>query len=184
MSLKAKLFSSIAAFALVACLLIVGVFALSPANVGMNGTITFTSSDVIATLTAKLDDGHSSQHEFSEIKIDENTDAVNDAAWDNIGLAFTSHSDVISLDITVTNDSTERAIDVTFTAPSGVDNVTVTSQYDDAASFTEGQEISGPVRIETEQSATFRVTFDITNDAESVDGTWSIGLNLANVAEW
>ena len=54
---------------------------------------------------------------------------------------------------------------------------------DDAASFTEGQEISGPVRIETEQSATFRVTFDITNDAESVDGTWSIGLNLANVAE-
>ena len=192
MSLKAKLFSSIAAFALVACLLIVGVFAVSPATVQMGGNISFTASDVMATINGSVS-GVSPAVTLETITFDA-TDTEATESWANKNLTFASKTSQITFDITITNDSLERAFTVAFTGPDQADmtNVTVGEvKYVEAATWGEGtgaENLTGPVTIdkatnaESKNSITIRVTFDITNKAESVAGAWDMSLVLTNVA--
>lgn len=192
MSLKAKLFSSIAAFALVACLLIVGVFAVSPANVNMGGNISFTASDVMATINGSVS-GVSPAVTLDTITFDE-TDTEATKTWTEKDLTFASKTSQITFDITITNDSLERAFTVAFTGPDQADmtNVTVGEvQYVEAAAWGEGTgaqawtdsvTIDAATGAEDKNSITIRVTFDITNEAESVAGAWDMSLVLTNVA--
>ena len=190
MSLKAKLFSSIAAFALVACLLIVGVFAVSSANVSMSGNISFTASDVMATIKGSVT-GVSPEVTLDTITFNE-TDDQGTKSWAGKNLTFASKASKITFDITITNDSLERAFTVEFTGPKTIDNVTVGEvQYVEAAAWGAGagaENLTGPVTInkatnaESKNSITIRVTFEITNKAESVAGTWDMSLDLENVA--
>ncbi len=184
MSLKAKLFSSIAAFALVACLLIVGVFAVSPANVNMGGSITFTAKDVLATISGSVTNiAESTTGLEDSIKFTEDTVSDTNSDWSNLTWNFSSKQDVV-LTITVHNDSTERAFSAAITAPTDTadDNVKISTAYQLAASWDgEGTAIttSETVNVPLNSTLLIKVTFHIENAGEEVDGVnWSLGLVL------
>lgn len=189
MSLKAKLFSSIAAFALVACLLIVGVFAVSPANVNMGGSITFTAKDVLATISGSVTNiAESTTGLEKPIKFDANTESgsATNESWKGLAWNFSGKQDVV-LTITVHNDSTERAFSAAITAPTDTadDNVKISTAYQTAASWTgEGTAITAGdtanvPSVAAEGTLLIRVTFHIENTGEKVDrANWTLGLVL------
>ena len=187
MSLKAKLFSSIAAFALVACLLIVGVFAVSPANVNMGGSITFTAKDVLATISGSVAGIAESTTGLEEkIVFTEDTVSGTNSDWSGLAWNFSGKEDVV-LTITVHNDSAERAFSAAITAPTDTadDNVKISTAYQTAASWdgegtaiTAGQ-TANVASVAAEGTLLIRVTFHIENAGEQVnDVNWSLGLAL------
>lgn len=189
MSLKAKLFSSIAAFALVACLLIVGVFAVSPANVNMGGSITFTAKDVLATISGSVTNIAESTTGLEEkIVFTEATVSDTNSDWSGLAWNFSSKQDV-ELTITVHNDSTERAFSAKITAPTDTadDNVKISTAYQTAASWTgEGTAIiagqsANVASVDAEGTLLIRVTFHIENAGKEVNGAnWTLGLELVD----
>lgn len=128
MTLKAKLFSTIAAFCLVAVLMVVGVFAASSVKVNMNGQISFTANDVNATIDGAVTGISGAGHTFTQIVFDgseegnpyEATTPETDS-WTNLNWSFADKTSGkttgIVFTITVTNTNEDnRAIKSTFDA--------------------------------------------------------------------
>lgn len=181
MSLKAKLISTISAFCLVIALLVVGVLAVNPAKVNMGGNITFSATDVMATISADVA-GISGTHTFDDITFDENTEdgEATNSSWTGLNFAFANKTTDIVLTITVVNNSDERAFTLAYTAPIGINNVKVTSKV------TNGDEpetdYSEAITVEKGTTATIEITFHIVDNAKSAGGVWNVSLDLTNVA--
>lgn len=110
MKLKAKLISTIAAFAMVLCLTIVGVWAAATVTVSVTGTVSYTATDVDATVTGTITGITESDKNFSKTFNAASTE--NSGACDLSGITFVKNQDVI-ITLTVKNNSTERPLEAT-----------------------------------------------------------------------
>ena len=184
MKLKAKLVTTCAAFCLILCLTIVGVWSVATASIPMGGSVGFTASDVDATISGSFE-GISDPQNLTDLKLDANTTDVASVAgydtWQNWTLNFADKTDDIVLTITVTNDNTKRAIDATFTDnSSSLNNITVSLAGGDAAgsgSYTSGSKVTIPVG----QSVIFKVTISVNDLNDSASATLAFKLQLDNV---
>ena len=186
MTLKAKLVSTIAAFALVLALLVVGVLAASSASINMSGSLSFTATDVNATVdisvagnTAPGDVGDGTYTFNSATESGDENVTLNGLAW-----TFAAKDSTITLTIVVTNKDATRSLTSTLT-PTLTDladaNVTANAQATAGVTGTVGQAQT----LAAGESVTYTVTFKITNADKSVSAaaaTWSAKLALANVA--
>lgn len=112
MKLKAKLISTIAAFAMVLCLTIVGVWAATTVNVTVTGNVGYIAKDVNATVTGTItgitEEGKTYSQTF-------NSDTVGEPAtdtWDLSNITFAKGQDVV-ITLNVKNNSTERPLQAT-----------------------------------------------------------------------
>lgn len=184
MKLKAKLATTCAAFCLILCLTIVGVWAVTTASIPMGGSVGFTASDVDATISGSFT-GISGSQDLTTLKLDASTTDVESVdgykTWQGWKLNFANKTQDIVLTITVTNDNTERAIDATFTNnTSALTNMTVSLTGGDAAgsgSYTSGSKVT----IQPGQSVVFKVTLDVTDANDSASATLAFALQLVNV---
>ncbi len=186
MKLKAKLATTCAAFCLILCLTIVGVWAVATPSIPMSGTVGFTASDVNATISGSFT-GISGQHNLTTLKLDASTTNVADVdgydTWQNWDLNFADNAQDIVLTITVKNENTKRAIDATFTdSSSPLDNITVSLAGGDATgsgSYTSGTKVT----IRATESVTFKVTIHVENANYSASAALALNLLLENVKE-
>lgn len=183
MKLKAKLVTTCAAFCLILCLTIVGVWAVATANISMGGNVGFTADNVDATISGSFT-GISDPQNLTTLKLDANTKDVTSVdgytTWQNWSLNFADKSQDIVLTITVTNDNTERAINATFTNnTSALTNMTVSLAGGNADGS--GEYSGTEVTIDPGQSAVFKVTLHVTNANNSASGTLAFALQLDNV---
>ena len=185
MKLKAKLVTTCAAFCLILCLTIVGVWAVTAPSIPMGGSVGFTASDVQATISGSFT-GISGTQDLTTLKLDASTKDVKSVAgydtWQNWTLGFADATKDIVLTITVTNNNTERAINATFTdsSASSLKNITISlagGNADGSGSYTSGTEVTIP----TEQSVTFKVTIHVENANNSASATLALNLLLENV---
>ncbi len=109
MKLKAKLISTIAAFAMVLCLTIVGVWAAATVTVSVTGTVSYTATDVDATVTGTITGINETKSFTKDFSADI---ADTSGAWDLSGITFVKNQDVV-ITLTVTNNSTERPLQAT-----------------------------------------------------------------------
>ncbi len=110
MKLKAKLISTIAAFAMVLCLTIVGVWAAASVTVSVTGTVSYTATDVDATVTGTITGINETGRNFEKTFNAASTE--NSGAWDLSGITFVKNQ-VVLITLTVTNNSTERPLQAT-----------------------------------------------------------------------
>lgn len=110
MKLKAKLISTIAAFAMVLCLTIVGVWAAATVTVSVTGTVSYTATDVDATVTGTITGITESDKNFSKTFNAASTE--NSGAWDLSNITFVKNQDVV-ITLNVKNNSTERPLQAT-----------------------------------------------------------------------
>lgn len=177
MSLKAKLVSSVAAFCLVIALMVVGIFAANTATVQMGGSISFTASDVDATVT--LASSGQSGEALSETETFDASDETATANWTDQNLVFAEATDIV-VSITVNNDATDRPMYVTFTnlpEITSAKNVTVSGvTYNTDQSVVEGT----AVEVAADSQVTFQFTFAVTSDNNGASGSWAANISLSN----
>lgn len=183
MKLKAKLVTTCAAFCLILCLTIVGVWSVATASIPMGGNVGFTASDVDATISGSFS-GISNPHNPTTLKLDASTTNVESVAgydtWQNWSLNFADKAQDIVLTITVTNENAKRAINATFTNSSSSNNITVSLAGGNAAgsdSYTSGTKVT----IDPGQSVVFKVTLHVTDANDSASATLVFALKLDNV---
>lgn len=112
MKLKAKLISTIAAFAMVLCLTIVGVWAATTVNVTVTGTVGYIAKDVDATVEGTITGITETGKTYSQTF---NSDTVGEPAtgsWDLSNITFVKNQDVV-ITLTVKNNSSERPLEAT-----------------------------------------------------------------------
>ena len=185
MKLKAKLVTTCAAFCLILCLTIVGVWAVATASIPMGGSVGFTASDVDATISGSFS-GISGTQNLTTLKLDATTTDVTDVAgyetWQGWTLNFADKSQDIVLTITVTNNSTERAIDATFTNnSSSLKNITISLAGGNADGSGEYSGTKVTIPAGQGQSVTFKVTIHVENKNNSASATLALNLLLENV---
>ena len=123
MKLKAKLISTIAAFAMVLCLTIVGVWAAATVTVSVTGTVSYTATDVDATVTGTI----TGINETKSFKKDFSADiADTSGAWDLSGITFVKNQDVV-ITLNVKNNSTERPLQATLANSGGATGTNTTA---------------------------------------------------------
>lgn len=141
MKLKAKLISTIAAFAMVLCLTIVGVWAAATVTVNVTGNVSFSPTDVNARVQGSITgiagaEGKTYLHEFNADTPDEQ---ANDT-WALENITFIKHTDVV-ITLKVTNlDSTRKLTAKLENKGATVDNVTATLGTTEAVTVNPGEE--------------------------------------------
>ena len=115
MKLKAKLISTIAAFAMVLCLTIVGVWAAASVTVSVTGTVSYTATDVDATVTGTITGINETKSFTKEFSADI---ADTSGAWDLSGITFVKNQSVV-ITLNVKNNSTERPLQATLASNGG-----------------------------------------------------------------
>ena len=181
MKLKAKLISTIAAACLVIALLVTGVWAVSTASVTLGGSISFSATNVHATIAGTID-GAVSSETIETLEYNSTTNESDPAfvskldTWSQ-DLVFDSNN-LITMSITVTNLSTERSLFVKLTDNTDVTNLTdvVKNGEETYTSGTEVELVAGTE--ETKNSVTFNITLNATSTDESVDGNYAYKVDL------
>lgn len=177
MSLKAKLVSSVAAFCLVLALLVVGILAVPSATINMGGSISFTATDVNATVTIAVTgtktpvDQVTYTYDASQGNATENWTAQN---W-----VFDEDREIV-VTITVTNKDTVRQLDVAWTQPTDMaaQNVTVVSSGEASTTLDNSKTGAGSTNV-----ATYKMTFTPANENLAVtNAAWTAKLVLTNHA--
>ena len=164
MKLKAKLISTIAAFAMVLCLTIVGVWAAATVSVSVTGTVSYTATDVDATVTGTITGITETGKDFSKTFNAGSTD--NSGAWDLSGITFVKNQDVV-ITLTVKNNSTERPLEATIANNGEATGTNTTAALGTTTTATVGTEASN-------NTATFTFTIKVTD----WNKTASYGINL------
>ena len=177
MSLKAKLVSSVAAFMLVLALMVVGIFAASSGTVQMGGTISFTATDVVGSITLSSTGNQGGElSETASFTAETETIAEN---WTEQNLVFAEATDIV-VSITVDNDATDRPMYVTFTnlpEITSAKNVTVSGvTYNTDQSVVKGT----AVEVAADSQVTFQFTFAVTSDNNGASGSWAANISLSN----
>lgn len=163
MKLKAKLISTIAAFAMVLCLTIVGVWAAATVTVSVTGTVSYTATDVDATVTGTITGITESGKNFEKTFNAASTE--NSGAWDLSDITFVKNQDVV-ITLTVKNNSTERPLQATL-----ANNGEATGTNTTAAL---GETTTSTIAAGGDKTASFRFTIKVTD----WNKTASYGINL------
>ena len=177
MSLKAKLVSSVAAFCLVLALLVVGILAVPQATINMGGSISFTATDVNATVKITVTG--------TETPVDAVTYTYNAGQgketedWKSNNWVFDDSREIV-VTITVTNNDTVRQLDVAWTQPTDMaaQNVTVVSSGEASTTLDNSKTGAGSTNV-----ATYKMTFTPANENLAVtNAAWTAKLVLTNHA--
>ena len=171
MKLKAKLISTIAAFAMVLCLTIVGVWAAATVTVSVTGTVSYTATDVDATVTGTITGINETDKNFEKTFNAASTE--NSGTWDLTGITFVKNQDVV-ITLTVKNNSTERPLEATIANNGGASgtNTTATLEKPETSIIAAGGE----------HTATFKLTIHVGNWDKSASYGISLMLTLNNQA--
>ena len=198
MTTKAKLVSTIAAFCLVLALMVVGVLAASTVTVNLGGTIGFQSSDVVGSVTIATSGAATdlvATEAGNHYEFDSATTNATQFDFTNKALNFNAGeaNNTITVTLTITNNSEERAIQVAYTNElkiTSAKNVEIKNvKYTNGGSaqdFTKDStfkiEPADKGQGETGRAAT--ITFNIVRlDANySVAGSWAGLFTLTNAA--
>lgn len=144
MKLKAKLISTIAAFAMVLCLTIVGVWAAATVTVSVTGTVSYTATDVNATVTGSITGITESGKTYSKTFNHGTTDEQANDAWALENITFVKHQDVV-ITLTVKNNDSTRSFKATLvnsgsgtnaTGTVGTETVTIAAGKTESLTFT------------------------------------------------
>lgn len=163
MKLKAKLISTIAAFAMVLCLTIVGVWAAATVTVSVTGTVSYTATDVDATVTGTITGINESGKNFEKTFNAASTE--NSGAWDLSGITFVKNQDVV-ITLTVKNNSTERPLEATLANNGGPTGTNTTAAL--------GEITTSKIAAGGDKTASFKFTIHV----EDWNKTASYGINL------
>ena len=186
MTLKAKLISSILAFIMVASLMMVGIFASPTITMQMGGNVSFTANGVYADITGNIvgtqDHPTGSPLQLSSISIDyTNTETEVDLSgensdWTTMPLTFDENGSEITVTMNIQNKASDRAIKVTITDNTNIENVTVARAYNNLtfSSNTNTQTINSG----KSGSYTFKLSVDSQNSPAS--GSFSLDVKLEN----
>ena len=187
MSLKAKLVTSISAFALVLALLIVGVLAANSVTVNMGGSISFTATDVHARVTINVegtaanDTTDDAKYLFTYDADEEAGDATlitgGSAAWTGKNWTF-DETRTITVTVLIENLDDTRSINVTFVAPEDNDNPAIGANLT-CVTTTTGTAVAS-AKIAGGGDLTYTMKFTITDQNASVSAAWGAKLTLAN----
>lgn len=140
MKLKAKLISTIAAFAMVLCLTIVGVWAAATVTVNVTGTVSYIAKDVNASVQGSITGIAETGKTYDETFNDDTTDEQANDAWALENITFVKHTDVV-ITLKVTNlDSTRKLTAKLENKGATVDNVTVSLGTTEAVTVNPGAE--------------------------------------------
>ena len=145
MKLKAKLISTIAAFAMVLCLTIVGVWAATTVTVNVTGNVSFSPTDVNVKVTGSITGitesaGKTYEKDFNDATTDEQ---ANDT-WALENITFVKHQDVV-ITLTVKNLDSTRSFKATLvnngsgtnaTGTVGTETVTIAAGETESLTFT------------------------------------------------
>ena len=144
MKLKAKLISTIAAFAMVLCLTIVGVWAATTVTVSVTGNVSFLPTDVNAKVTGSItgitEPGKTYEKSFNHGTTDEQ---ANDT-WVLENITFVKHQDVV-ITLEVKNLDSTRSFKATLvnngsgtnaTGTVGTETVTIAAGKTESLTFT------------------------------------------------
>ena len=186
MTTKAKLVSTIAAFCLVLALMVVGVLAASSATVQLGGSLSFTASDVVATVKVSATGcTQTINGEGDYTKSFTSANATAEWTKENINLTFSNKTTDIVITITVQNDSDERALTLTAGTLPKVegDNINLKSLQYDLNSTGAKNLTTSPITVPASQSVEIIMTIEIVDANDSVTGSsWTADFTLANVA--
>lgn len=179
MSLKAKLVTSISAFALVLALLIVGVFAVNSATINMGGSISFQATDVNATVTINVE-GTTASDDTDDQTFTFNAEQGNPAEnWTAKNWEFDTARQ-ITVTVTVHNADTVRSLTSTFTAPAAVTSNLACATTEDSEPITAGVATSGTT-VAPGEDLVYVMTFTIDDENLAVSSAaWTATLTLAN----
>lgn len=170
MKLKAKLISTIAAFAMVLCLTIVGVWAAATVTVDVTGTLSYTAKDVNATVTGSITgiagEGNKTYSQTFNAGKEQATDS-----WDLSGLTFVKNQDVI-ITLTVTNNSTEVGLTAKLT------NKTTTEENVEIT-LSENQEVQVGTEADS-KTKTFTFTIHVLDWDKSTNYSVNLSLSLTS----
>ena len=184
MTLKAKLISSILAFIMVASLMMVGIFASPTVTLQMGGNVSFSANGVYADITGNIvgtqDHPTGSPLQLSTISIDyTNTETEVDLSgtnsdWTTMPLTFDENGSEITVTMNIQNKASDRAIKVTITDNTNIENVTVARAYNNLtfSSNTNTQTINSG----ESGSYTFKLSVDSQNSPAS--GSFSLDVKL------
>ena len=186
MTLKAKLISSILAFIMVASLMMVGIFASPTITMQMGGNVSFTANGVYADITGNIvgtqDHPTGSPLQLSSISIDyTNTETEVDLSgensdWTTMPLTFDENGSEITVTMNIQNKASDRAIKVTITDNTNIENVTVERAYNSTtfASNTDTRTINGG------QSGRYTFKLSVGSQNSPASGSFSLDVKLEN----
>ncbi len=203
MSLKKKLVTTIGVFCLTCALLLVGVWAISNASVEIGGTISFNATNILATITGKIEGAAAGTTNPEDLVYTTTTEPEEAAiaTWKK-NLSFKDTGNTIKYTIIIKNDSTSRNLMLRLTGDpfdgygpgSGPGNYEIsdfsggdltgngiTRSY---SMTVNGEKISyGTVlgiehEIEPQKTAVIVVTFTIVNTDLSGSNNYGVTINL------
>lgn len=168
MKLKAKLISTIAAFAMVLCLTIVGVWAAATVTVSVTGNVSFVPVDINARVTGTITGINESKSFTKEF----NADIADDSgAWDLSGITFVKHQDVV-ITLTVENLDETRGLTATITNNGQATGTNTTATLAEPKSAT----------VAAKGNASFTFTIKVTDWNKQAGYPIDLTLTLTNVA--
>lgn len=170
MKLKAKLISTIAAFAMVLCLTIVGVWAAATVTVSVTGTVSYTATDVNAlvegSITGITEAGSKTySHEFNA------SSTADTDTWDLSNITFVKNQKVV-ITLKVTNKSTERSLTATLANNGEATGTNTTAALGETTSTT----------IAANDNASFTFTIEVGDWNKAASYAIKLGLTLVNQA--
>ena len=191
MSLKMKLTSTIMAFFLLTSMLIVGVFAVKQTQFSVGGNIEFNAKGIEATIALsntgltniELPEGINAGNQvFAPITITNSTTAEEIrsqfAKWTNLNLTFTQDQSMASIELVITNTSTDQDnyIDITALADATTKNNAKIIVRNNAGGIT--------ALLKSGENATFTITFSVIDDECNASlSDFNVSFNMQKLSE-
>lgn len=175
MKLKAKLISTIAAFAMVLCLTIVGVWAAATVTVTVTGNVSFSPTDVNVRVQGSITGIAETGKTYDKTFNDETPDEQANDTWALENITFVKHQDVV-ITLKVTNLDSTRSFKATL-ANSGSGTNTTAALGTTTEPTIEGT--TATATINAGQTETFTFTIHVTDWNKAAGYNINLLLTLA-----
>ncbi len=177
---KTKLAISIISLIIVIILLIMGIvlyFVIEDKN---KGTIEIDGSNVNIEATSTIE-GMDNPPTLQPIIISEDSSSDHQV-WDNIDLVFANKDAVITINITIVNNSQYNALDLVFDNQTTTNNVVMTEQYYKNGLSENVVDLTTTTdRLFAQESITYVISFSIKDSSNSVNDIIDITISCVNV---
>ncbi len=178
MSIKVKLFSTIAAFILVIGIMLGAVLAAEQVQVNIGGSVSFNATNVYAKVSGNISGAGTGNKTFSTLTYSAEGDSGDESDWTGLALEFTESATPIVITINVENLSEQRTLTANLEntlSASGL-NIAVENNSEEYS----GGNVELPVSTGSGSSTTtFTLTLTVANtDTNLTDASFNYVLNL------
>ena len=178
MSIKVKLFSTIAAFILVIGIMLGAVLAAEQVQVNIGGSVSFNATNVYAKVSGNISGAGTGNKTFSTLTYSAEGDSGDESDWTGLALEFTESATPIVITINVENLSEQRTLTANLEntlSASGL-NIAVENNSEEYS----GGNVELPVSTGNDSSTTtFTLTLTVANtDTNLTDASFNYVLNL------